>query len=43
MSSRNAGRIVLAVVVAYLLNIILIVAADLVFVKWMPPIFARKL
>ena len=38
MSSKNAGRIVLAVVVAYLLNIILIVATDLVFFKLMPPV-----
>jgi hypothetical protein len=38
MSSKNAGRIVLAVVVAYLLNIILIVAADVVFLKLMPPV-----
>ena len=38
MSTKNAGRIVLAVVVAYLLNIILIVAADIVFWKLMPPV-----
>ena len=38
MSSKNGGRLGLAVVVAYLLNIILIVAADLVFLKLMPPV-----
>jgi len=38
MSSRNAGRTGLAVIVAYLLNIILIVAADIVFLKLMPPV-----
>ena len=38
MSSKSAGRIVFAAVVAYLLNIILIVATDIVFVKLMPPV-----
>ena len=38
MSSKNAGRIGLAVVFAYLLNIILIAAADIVFLKLMPPV-----
>lgn len=38
MSSRNAGRIVFAVIVAYLLNIVLIVATDIVFLKLMPPV-----
>ena len=38
MSSRNVGRIVFAVVATYLLNIILIVATDLVFLKLMPPV-----
>ena len=38
MSSKNVGRIVFAVVVAYLLNIILIVATDIVFLKLMPPV-----
>jgi hypothetical protein len=38
MSSKNAVRIGLAVVVAYLLNIILIVAADIVFLQLMPPV-----
>ena len=38
MSSKNAGRIGLAVVVAYLLNIILIGAADTILLKLRPPV-----
>jgi len=38
MSSKNASRILFAVVVAYLLNIILIVATDIAFLKLMPPV-----
>ena len=38
MSRRSPCRIVLAVVVGYLLNIILIVATDIIFLKLMPPV-----
>lgn len=37
MSSNGTGRIFLAVVASYFLNVVLIVATDSVFLRWMPP------
>ena len=37
MSSNGTGRIFLAVAAGYLLNVVLIVATDSIFLRWMPP------